>query len=385
MMNIKGAIFRFSSFLFLFILLFAFACATPSWFPIKKGTPSKAKTKELVDKEVVIIDKEEYVKVYNPKASGEGNQPHYLYIPVNEYLAKKETFTSLSYRKAELKKEPASPTQPSLSSPLAGDQFVITSPKSSSPGLKKKVVVTHFDDRTLQADETFGDWIAERLIKEMDRRSQGVLFVDYQMVKEFLENRGIPVADLETANALRLLNEVFGIQALVLGHLAGPYTFVTKGDREREETASAIIKIEMKLIDTLTGRNLKNLEATNPILATKVQGFFSEEKARVKAIDVTLSNLIGPLSRELDSLDWFCRIAKIDGEDVYLNAGKLTGIKVGDIMEVFRPEKPGERGEIKGKIRISTCFGIDASIGNLIQGKSPEVDDILRLAKHEGT
>ncbi len=50
----------------------------------------------------------------------------------------------------------------------------------------------------------------------------------------------------------------------------------------------------MKLMDTLTGRNVKNLEASNPVLATKMKGSFSEEKAKVKAIDVTLSNLIGP-------------------------------------------------------------------------------------------
>jgi len=341
--------------------------------------------KDLVDKEVVIIDKEEYVKVNNPRASEGGTQPRYLYIPVNEYLAKKETFTALSYQKMEPKKGPASPIQSSPSSPAVGDQFVVSSPKPSSPGLKKKVIITHFDDRTLQADETLGDWIAEKLIREVDRRSQKVLFVDYQMVKEFLENRGIPLTDLEAPNVLRLLNEVFGIHVLVSGHLTGPYTFVTKGDKNPEETASAIIKIEMKLIDTLDGRTLKNLEASNPILATKAQGSFSEEKAKGKAIDVTVLNLIGPLSRELDALDWFCRIAKIDGEEVYLNAGKLTGIKVGDIMEVFQPGKPGERGEPKGKVRISSCFGIDASTGSLIQGKKPEVNDVLRLARHEGT
>jgi hypothetical protein len=235
----------------------------------------------------------------------------------------------------------------------------------------------------LPAEETFGDWIAEKLIKEVDRRSQRVLFVDYQMVKEFLGSRGVPLSDLEKPIVLQLLNEVFGIQALLFGHLAGPYTFVTKGDKDQEETASAIIKIEMKLMDTLTGRTLKNLEASNPVLATKTKGSFSEEKARVKAIDVTLANLIGPLSRELDSLDWFCRIAKIEGEEVYLSAGRLTGIKEGDVMEVFRPAGSGDRGELKGKIRISTCFGIDASMGILLQGKRPEVDDILRLAKRE--
>lgn len=159
---------------------------------------------------------------------------------------------------------------------------------------------------------------------------------------------------------------------------------MAKGEKDLEGTASAIIKIEMKLIDTLTGKTLKQLEASNPILATKMRGSFSEEKAKVKAIDMTLTNLTGPLGREFDNLDWFSRIAKIEGEEVYLNAGRLTGIKEGDVMEVFRPGKPGERGEVKGKIRILNCFGIDASMGNLIQGKKPEADDILRFASHEG-
>lgn len=382
-MDFKRLIPRFSTFLLLFILFSVFACSTPSWFPIKKGVVSKTKTKDLIDKEVIIIDKEEYVRVYNPKASEGGNQAKYLYIPVNEYLAQKETFASLAYRKEEPKKGAPS-IQPSSPSPGTGDQFTVSAPKPVSPGLKKKVVITHFDDRTLQAEETFGDWIAEKLIKEVDRRSPKVLFVDYQMVKEFLETRGISLSDLQKPDVLHLLNEVFGIHVILFGHLAGPYTFVTKGDKEPEESASAIIKIEMKLMDTLTGRTLKNIEASNPILATKMKGSFSAEKAKIKAIDVTLSNLIGPLSRELDSLAWFCRIAKVEGEEVYLNAGKLTGIREGDVMEVLRPGKPGEPGEIKGRIRISTCFGIDASMGSLIQGKRPEVDDILRLAKREG-
>ena len=104
-----------------------------------------------------------------------------------------------------------------------------------------------------------------------------------------------------------------------------------------------------------------------------------------KAIDLTIVDLGRSLSRELDNLDWFCRIAKVDGEEVYINAGKLTGLKVGDVMEVFRPGMTGDQGEVKGKIQISAIFGIDASVGRLIQGKKPDENDILKLAKREGT
>ena len=205
------------------------------------------------------------------------------------------------------------------------------------------------------------------------------------MVKEFLEKRGTDLKNLETPNVLHLLNEVFGIHALVAGQLSGPYVFATKADKNTEGTASAIIKIDMRLVDTFSGKTLKNLSASNPIVATKEKGTFSEEKAKVRAIDIAIAELGRSLSTELDGLDWFCRIAKVEGEEVYINAGRLTGLKVGDVMDVFRPSGSGDKGAVKGKIKISAFFGIDASIGRLIQGKNPDVNDILKLAKNEGT
>ncbi len=371
-------------FILIFVLLLVFACSTPSWFPIKKGTPYKAKMKELLDKEVIIIDKEEYVKVLNPRASEGKDQPKYLYVPVNEYLSKRDTFTTPPMRMEEVKKE--SPATSIKQSPSLEEEALIVSPsKRTLPGLKKKVVITYFDDRTTGGEEMFGDWVAEKLMKEVTRRTLQVLFTDYQMVKEFLEKKGFDLKDTETPKAIQLLNEVFGVHALVVGQLSGPYVFTTKTTKDQEGTASAIIKIDMRLVDTFSGKTLKNLSASNPIIATKEKGSFSEEKAKVKAIDLTIADLGRSLARELDSIDWFCRIAKVEGEEVYINAGRLTGLKVGDVMEVFRPGGSGERGEVKGKIQISAFFGIDASMGRLIQGKNPDVNDILKLAKSEGT
>lgn len=371
-------------FILIFVLLLVFACSTPSWFPIKKGTPYKAKMKELLDKEVIIIDKEEYVKVLNPRASEGKDQSKYLYVPVNEYLSKRDTFTTPPMRMEEVKKE--SPATSIKQSPSLEEEALIVSPsKRTLPGLKKKVVITYFDDRTTGGEEMFGDWVAEKLMKEVTRRTLQVLFTDYQMAKEFLEKKGFDLKDLETPKAIQLLNEVFGVHALVVGQLSGPYVFTTKTTKDQEGTASAIIKIDMRLVDTFSGKTLKNLSTSNPIIATKEKGSFSEEKAKVKAIDLTIADLGRSLARELDSIDWFCRIAKVEGEEVYINAGRLTGLKVGDVMEVFRPGGSGERGEVKGKIKISAFFGIDASMGRLIQGKNPDVNDILKLAKSEGT
>ena len=383
-MNLRETIPHLSIVLLFPIFLLVFACSTPSWFPLKKGPPHMAKQKELLDKEVIIIDKHEYVKVLNTRASEGKGQPKYLYIPVKEYLANKGNYVTPAISKEELKKDPSVAsvkTPPSLEKEV----LLVSPSKPSFSGLKKKVMIAHFDDRTTVTEEVLGDWVAEKLMKEVNRRSNQVSFVDYQMVKEFLEKKRVDLKDLETPNVLHLLNEVFGIHALVVGYLSGPYVFATQTGQESEGIASAIIKIDLRLMDTFPGKPPKHLSASNPLVATKEKGTFSKEKAKIRAMDFAISELGRSLSTELDRLDWFCRIAKVEGEEVYINAGRLTGLKVGDVMDVFRSGGSGEKGEVKGKIKISAFFGIDASMGRLIQGKNPNVNDILKLAKSEGT
>ncbi|NWF93083.1 MAG: hypothetical protein HXY46_09200 [Syntrophaceae bacterium] len=379
-MDFKAVLCRFSIFLLLFILSFAFACSTPSWFPIKKGPPHRAKMKELLDKEVIIVDGEEYVKVLNPEASEGRERPKYLYLPVEEYLSKRGSFTTSAIRKEEATK--GFPVTP-MKSALAETEREVSVSSVIRPfrELKKRVVIAHFDDRTNHSDEVFGDWVAERLINQIGRRSQRLLFVDYQTVHDFLKKNGIALKDLETPPVLRSIHEVFGIQALVVGELSGPYLFATKGAKDQEETAFAIIKVETRVVDASSGKVLKTFSSSNPIHATKEKGTFSEEKAKMKAIDLAISTLGQSLAKELEGLDWFCRVAKVEGEEVYINAGRLTGLKVGDVMEVLRPTKPGEEPGVKARVRIGGWFGIDGSIGKLIEGERPEANDILKIAR----
>ncbi len=378
--------FRFPIFILLFTLSLSLSCSTPSWFPFKQGPPHKAKTKELVNKEVVIIDGEEYVKVANPKASEGTGQSAYLYVPVNEYLSGTATSAISVPPSGTTKKEtPTSTSQTLPDSSVEKEVLLISRSVLMPKELKRKVVLTYFDDQSTPSGESYGDWMAERLTKEVSQRSQRILFIDYLLVKEFLEKGGYVLSDLETPKVLRLLDQAFGIHALVVGNLSGPYVFTTKMAKDRDEMAKAILKVETSIVDTLSGKTLKTLSATNPVIASREKGTYSEEKARVKAIDLAISDLSKALAKELDSLDWFCRVAKVEGEDIYMNAGKLTGLRIGDVVEVFRPGDLDERSEQKGKVKIAGFFGIDASMGRLIGGKKPDVNDILRLSKDKGT
>lgn len=380
----------FSFCLLLSSLFLLSACSPPSWipswFPIQKGPPHQAKSKDLVDKEVLIIDQREYVKVHNPRAS-EAGQPKYLYVPVAEYLAKKDSWTAVTFHK-ERTSEKTLTVEKVEGSVLEKEGLPMQERASAPSRLKKKILVARFDDRTdpmSPGDEPMGDWAAEKLIQELSRRSLETLIVDLETVKELLTKRNIALSDLEKPEVLRWVNEALGIQALLLGQLSGPYVFTTKTSKEgqTEEVASAILKIDLSLVETFSGKR-KTLSATNPIVATRERGTFSEERAKIKAIELAVADLGRTLARELRELGWVCRIAKVDGEEVYLNAGRLTGLKVGDVLDIVYRTEPGKPEQWKGKLRISALFGIDASVGNVIDGAIPDLNDILTLTKPEG-
>jgi len=88
-------------------------------------------------------------------------------------------------------------------------------------------------------------------------------------------------------------------------------------------------------------------------------------------------------------LDWTSTIAKIEGENLYINAGKLSGLRIGDTLEIFGPGKeiihPTTKislgwtmGKLKGAIKITELFGVDAAIGKIVQGNGFSPNDVAK-------
>jgi hypothetical protein len=177
------------------------------------------------------IDKLEYVKVVNPAASEGVSQPRYLYIPVDEYLAKKESFTTAIPRKEESRKDLTG--GPSFGvSPVGQEVQVMPVSRGSASVLKTKVLVAHFDDRTPDADAAVGDWMAQKLRK----RLIAALKRFFTIIRWRRNSWGARIPPAEFTPGTLRLNEVFGIEAVGLG--SGPYVFTAKEEARRSSPSS---------------------------------------------------------------------------------------------------------------------------------------------------
>jgi hypothetical protein len=111
-----------------------------------------------------------------------------------------------------------------------------------------------------------------------------------------------------------------------------------------------------------------------------------------KALRAAISKFIDNLIRRMEAMEWSGKIAAVDADEITVNAGRKTGLAVGDRLRVFGEgrevidpdtkvslgRKPGRE---KGEIAVADFFGEDAAVCRRVRGEGFAVNDVVRLAR----
>lgn len=92
----------------------------------------------------------------------------------------------------------------------------------------------------------------------------------------------------------------------------------------------------------------------------------------------------------LEKVSWEGRIAAINGDRIYLNVGKVSGLQMGDLLkvleegdDVYDPESGTHigrvPGRIKGTLEVISYFGTDGSIAIIHSGSGFKENDRIEL------
>ncbi|WP_347356307.1 hypothetical protein [Bdellovibrio sp.] len=92
----------------------------------------------------------------------------------------------------------------------------------------------------------------------------------------------------------------------------------------------------------------------------------------------------------LDKVTWEGRVAAINGDRIYLNVGRISGIQVGDLLKVtedgddiYDPESGGHIGRVpgrlKGTLEVISYFGNDGAIAVIHSGSGFRENDRVEL------
>jgi hypothetical protein len=352
--------------IFIFISILLFLLSSCSSLPLigKK----KEKADKLPEGKTVTVEGMEKIKGVNPPKSE--NAPSKK--PTAPDIPKKETETKVAL----------TPMRPFQSAPLPLFQS----------GFKRKVVILDFENRTTYKDEKIGEVAAKKLSDKLEA-TQKVVILNGTDISAIFNSSGLKFESLTDLPVMKQAYQTLGIQAFTSGTVTDVSILSSKlSEGSDEEVAFATAKVEIRLIDASTGNLLKSFIGRSPIFGTKETGEYSRSKAVLKAIDYSLDEILEGFLRQLDLLDWTTTIAKIEGDHLYINAGKLSGLRIGDTLEVFEPGKeiihPTTKfslgwttGQLKGTIKVTELFGVDAAVGKVVQGHGFSSNDVVKFNK----
>ncbi len=352
----------------MFITVLSFLVSACSLFgkkkPTKDDVPAEGRT--------VKIDSMETIKGVNPPTSEDSSPPKKPSPP--------PTITPPP--------QPAPPKPPQTASLPPRPPYSPSLPYFDV-GFKKKVAVLDFENKTTYQEEKIGDAVTKKLQDRLEA-TQRLVIIDRTVVVNRLDKQGTPVDKLTSPAVMKRAYQTLGIQAFLAGTVTDVGLLGSKSsESSSEEVSFATAKIEIQLTDASTGNLLKTFIGRSPIFGTRETGENSRGKAVTKALDACLDDIMDGILRYMDLLDWTTTIAKIDGQNFYINAGRSSGLRIGDTLEVFEPGKEiihpttnislgWTTGKSKGFIRVTELFGVDAAGGQPVQGQGFSIDDVVK-------
>ena len=265
-------------------------------------------------------------------------------------------------------------------------------------GVKKKIALLPFFNESPFESEDLEVNATEEMRLELSRA--GEFIVDPSSAKLFGTSKEIYVGGGMKLVQLTRQAKIAGVNFILFGRVIDA--------RVREKTDEIGIvrqtksyteaKVEVRVFDVNAGKEIFT-ETLNGYADDNTYRFFASDREDYLsyrrdllryAVRVGVRKSIPKIIELASKLDWIGRVAKIIGTKVYINAGRESGINIGDILkiitegtEIYDPETGAligmSKGDMKGTIEIVDYFGTDGSIAILHSGGQVLEGDFVQL------
>jgi hypothetical protein len=264
--------------------------------------------------------------------------------------------------------------------------------------IRKKIALLSFyneapfggEDLAIQATEEF----RREVMRSRDYLVDPTAAQIFGNSKEIYSGGGVKLAQL-TRKA-----KMAGVNLVIFGRIVDAR--VRQASDEigfvRKTKALAETKVEIKVFDVISSKELLSDTVDGTVHDDNFRFHLSEEEENLAyrqdlmrySTRVAVRKFLPRLISLGSKLDWTGRIAKIIGTKVYINAGRDSGINIGDILkvitegqDVYDPETGAligiSKGDIKGTLEVMDYFGPDGAIAILHSGGSVTEGDFVQL------
>jgi len=264
---------------------------------------------------------------------------------------------------------------------------------------RHRILILPFLDERMERSEAVSDVARQTVVRELlkTRHFVAVALQDFPHdPKKYLTEENeydlTHISRLAAAMGVSAVIEgkVMNIKARRMGDSVGLI---------RELKAQVSTQVRVRIYAGKNGKEILNevrsaeTEATSTRIAERgdIARSLSEDPELVRAaIRKAFSSSIPNIVRSMEKLTWEGRVALVNGERVFINAGRLSGLQVGDVLkitdegdDVYDPDSGRfigtAPGRLKGTVEIVSYFGKDGAIAVIHSGSGFQENDRVEL------
>jgi hypothetical protein len=264
--------------------------------------------------------------------------------------------------------------------------------------IKKKIALLSFYNESPMGGEDLAITATEEFRREVSKSRDFLLDPEAESIfgssKEIYAGGGIKLAQLARKAKMSGVNiVVFGrVKEARIRQKSDEIGFV----RKVKSLAETIV--EIKVYDVLSNKELFSDSLDGNISDDNFRFYKEESEDNLSyrqellrySIKVAVRKFVPRITKVGSKLEWMGRVAKIIGTRIYINAGRTSGINIGDILkvitegqEIYDPESGAligmSQGEVKGTLEIVDYFGQDGAVCTLHSGGSVTEGDFVQL------
>jgi curli biogenesis system outer membrane secretion channel CsgG len=263
-------------------------------------------------------------------------------------------------------------------------------------GLKRRIGVVDFENKTTYGANRLGTSASDILITELAKSGKFIVVERDKMNSIMAEQKLGMTGAINPATAAKI-GKILGLNAIVTGAIS-QFGETTEGSEYLiTQSKNQIVKctVDIRVVDAETGQVLY-ADSGSGLGKKHSGGVFGlgtrtgyDETLEGEALRAAIVKFTNNIVAQVEKKPWSCRVADVDGQNIYLNAGSESGIKIGTKMIVLRAGKVikdpatglviGNTEDKIGEMKVIRYFGEDGSVAQLTSGAMPAAGDVARL------
>jgi curli biogenesis system outer membrane secretion channel CsgG len=222
-------------------------------------------------------------------------------------------------------------------------QLETMSSTSDYKGPKLRVGVVNFQNKTPSRVLGIGEAASDILGTILQKTNRFIVIPQQDMESILGQQRMGATGAINPATAARM-GEILGLNAIVTGAVTA-YSEAEEGSDYlvyKVKKQIARVTVDYRVVDTTTGIQIMAdsgagiyEKSTGGALGLGSKSSYDTD-LRDGALRDALTKAMVNMMKQLESQPWKGKIAKVAGNKLYINAGKKTGLKIGDKLDVYR-------------------------------------------------